>query len=273
MTYKKGYVDGRYGQLHFHSAFPESGADDKTPVAFFHQNPKSADDFRPLLEIIGNDRLAIAIDLPGYGESEPMPHAPSMRELADAMADALDAMGYGGNGKGAVDAFGFHTGVLVASELAIVRPDLVRRVVLCGIPYLSPEARAVERAKVPTEFSLPEDPGFIVKRWHLIVTQRPPTVPLERAARSFVEDLHSLDKWWYAYHAVWDYPVEERLPLIRQPVLILAAHEMLYRYTVDTKRDLLPDATLIDMPDVVDDIFDTAPDALADAMRPWLDQT
>lgn len=270
--YKKGYVDGRYGQLHYHSAFPDAGPGDTTPLVCFHQNPKSADDFRPLLEVVGERRLAIAIDLPGYGESDPMPDPPSMADLATAMADALDAMGYGKNGSGPVDVFGFHTGVLVAGELAIERPDLVRRVVLCGIPFLTPEERAIEKRNLPTDFKLPEDPGFIVKRWHLVVTKRPPEVSLERAARSFVEDIHSLDKWWFAYHAVWDYPVEARLPLIRQPVLILAPHEMLYTYTIKTKEKLLPEATLIDMPDVLDDIFDTAPTQLAQAMTAWLDE-
>ena len=39
VCYKKGYVDGPYGQVHYHRAQPSSGSGDKTPVVFFHQNP------------------------------------------------------------------------------------------------------------------------------------------------------------------------------------------------------------------------------------------
>ncbi|MBT4739864.1 MAG: hypothetical protein HOO09_05715, partial [Rhodospirillaceae bacterium] len=53
VIYKKGYVDGPYGQIHYHSARPADGDGDKTPLVFFHQNPKSAEEYRPLLEIVG----------------------------------------------------------------------------------------------------------------------------------------------------------------------------------------------------------------------------
>ncbi len=51
-----------------------------------------------------------------------------MAGIAGAMADALDGFGLRRKAAlGAVDVFGFHTGVFIASELAITRPDLVRR--------------------------------------------------------------------------------------------------------------------------------------------------
>ena len=140
IRYRKGYVDGRYGQMHYHSARPESPSG-KTPVVFFHQNPKSAEEYRPLLEVVGRDRLAIAIDTPGYGESDRPPQAPDMMDLAGAMQDALLALGFGPDGKGPVDVFGFHTGCSIAAELAISNPQLVRKVVMSGIGYYEPERR------------------------------------------------------------------------------------------------------------------------------------
>ena len=58
-----------------------------------------------------------------------------MSGLAGAAADTLEALGYGADGEGAVDVIGYHTGTFIAAELAIVRPDLVRRLVLPGIPF------------------------------------------------------------------------------------------------------------------------------------------
>ena len=75
-------------------------------------------------------RRVMAMDTPGYGRSDPPPEPQPMIELAGTAADALDALGYGANGQGAVDVIGYHTGTFIASELAVIRPDLVRRLVL-----------------------------------------------------------------------------------------------------------------------------------------------
>lgn len=270
VIYRKGYVDGRFGQMHYHAARPAT-ATDKAPVVFFHQNPKSSEEYRPVLELVGKSRLALAIDTPGYGESDRPPSPPDMADIAGAMADALTGLGYGPEGKGPVDVFGFHTGVFIASELAIARPELVRRVVLSGVAYVDADERQRYLDELPRDKTLPEDGTFILNRWYLIVINRPQEVPLERAARIFVEDIHSLDKSWYAYHAVWNYAPEERLPLIKQPTLILEPHEMLLEQTLRARKELMPQADLIELPDVVDDVFDTGAQPIADALIRWLD--
>lgn len=271
VIYKKGYVDGPYGQIHYHSAQPSDGPGDKTPLVLFHQNPKSAEEYRPLMEITGQDRLTLAFDTPGYGESDRPDTPPSMADISGAMADALDAMGYGKNGKGAVDVFGFHTGVYIASELAIIRPDLVRRVVMSGIAYRPPEVRAEILANLPTDKSLPEDGTFIMNRWYLIVIKRAEGVSLERASKVFLEDIHSLDKSWFAYNAVWTYAPEDRFPKVKQPILVLQPHEMLLDETLKARNETMPDADLIELPNITDDVFDTGPQEIADAMLGWLD--
>lgn len=271
VIYKKGYVDGRYGQVHYHSAQPANGASDKTPVVLFHQNPKSAEEYRPLLEVLGRDRLALAFDTPGYGESDRPDVPPSMADIAGAMEDALVAMGYGEGGLGAVDVYGFHTGVFIASELAITRPDLVRRVIMSGIAYRDVKTRADILANLPTDKSLPEDGTFIMNRWYLIVIKRAEGVSLERAAKVFLEDIHSLDKSWFAYNAVWTYAPEERFPLVKQPILVLQPHEMLLDETLKARTELMPDANLIELPDITDDVFDTGAEEIGSAMTTWLD--
>ena len=73
------------------------------------------------------------------------------------MADALDGMGFGARGKGPVDVFGLHTGVFIACELALMRPDLVRRIVMSGIPYRTPEERKRIFDGLPRDAKLTED--------------------------------------------------------------------------------------------------------------------
>lgn len=271
VIYKKGYVDGRYGQIHYHSAQPANSARDKPPVVLFHQNPKSAEEYRPLLEVLGQDRLALAFDTPGYGESDRPGYPPSMTDLSGAMEDALVAMGYGDGGLGPVDVFGFHTGVYIASELAITRPDLVRRIVISGIAYRDEKTRADILANLPTDKRLPEDGTFIMNRWYLIVINRAEGVSLERAAKIFLEDIHSLDKSWFAYNAVWTYAPEERLPLIKQPILVLQPHEMLLDETRKARNELMPNADLIELPDITHNVFDTGSKEIGSTMTAWLD--
>ncbi len=270
VSYKKGYVDSLYGQVHFHRAQPISGPGDITPIAFFHQNPRSAEEYRPLLKVVGRDRVAIAFDTPGYGESE-RPDAPlDMTQIAATMATALRGLGYGG-GKGQVDVFGFHTGVPIGSEVAIQHPDLVRRVVLSGIPYFSPDERRERYANLPRDKTLTEEGSRILGRWAPLVNRRAEGVSLERAVRMYVEDIHSLDKWWYAYNAVWSYVPEERLPLITQPILVLQPHESLTERTLKARTELIPHADLIVLPTIVDDVFDTGPEEIGAALTGWLD--
>ncbi len=171
-----------------------------------------------------------------------------MSDFAGAMADALDGLGFGSQSKGRVDLFGFHTGVLIATELALTRPDLVRR-----------------------DFKLPEDGSHIMNRWRVVVQNRAPGVSIERAARSFLEDIRSLDKFWYASNAMWAYPTTEKLKEMHQPVLLLAAHETLLEHTRAAHRDLLPTADLVELPTVKDDVFDTGTAELAAALGSWLD--
>ncbi len=268
--YKRGYVDGPFGQIHYHRAAP-AAQPGNTPIAFFHQNPKSAVEYEYLLNEMGRDRVALAFDTPGYGESDRPAAPPRMADLAGAMAAALDGLGYGRNGLGPVDVFGFHTGVYIATELSLLRPDLVRRIVLSGIAYRSPQQRAQLLNDLPRDVALPEDGTRIMNRWYLIVIKRAEGVSLERAAQIFLEDIHSLDKYWFAYNAVWSYALEERFPKLTHPTLVLQPHELLLEETRRAHRELLPTATYVEIPGVVDDVFDTGWAEYARELRRWLD--
>ena len=270
-NYERDYVDGRFGQIHYHRAWPGSGGSGRTPLAFFHQNHKSAFEYDYLLREMGRDREALAFDTPGYGYSDPPPGVPTMADFGGAMADALDGLGFGTEGKGAVDVFGLHTGVLIATELALTRPDLVRRIVMSGVPYRSPERRQEILDALPREQKLTEDGAWIMDRWKVLVAERSKDVPLERAAQVFAEAIRPLDKHWHAYDAVWNYPLEERLPQLIQPVAILQTHELLLEDTRRAHAELLPNAHYVEIPEVQLNILELAWKQFAREMRSWLD--
>ena len=270
-NHKRGYVNGRFGQIHYHRAWPDADGSGGTPLAFFHQNHKSAFEYDLLLREMGRDRESLAFDTPGYGNSDGPPDVPTMADYAGAMADALDSLGFGAGGKGAIDVFGLHTGVLIATELALTRPDLVRRIVMSGVPYRSPQKRKEILDALPRDRKLTEDGAWVMDCWRVLVAERSKDVPLDRAARVFVEALHPLDKHWHAYDAVWNYPLEERLPRLTHPVVILQTHELLLDDTRRAHAELLPQAHYVEIPEVQVNILDLAWKQFAREMRLWLD--
>lgn len=272
VTYKKGYVDGPYGQLHYHSACPVSGPGDKTPLVMFHQNPKSSFEYRHLIREMGNDRLVVAIDTPGYGESDDPPNPLTMPEVTAALVGGAQSVLTEKGLSGPVDVFGFHTGALIAADAANAEPDFVRRVILSGIPYHDDAYADEFLASLEFDFELTEDGAFIKERWDIIVGQRAEGVSVIEAAKSFLEDIRSLNKSQYAYVAAFGYRPVRELPRIQQPILIVLPHEMLKDQTLQAHREAIPQADLVDMPTIIDDVFDTGWQEFADAMRPWLDK-
>ena len=212
----------------------------------------------------------IAPDYPGVGDSDAPGAPPELSGYANAMAQALVALGYGASGSGSVDLCGYHSGAFVALELAISRPDLVRKLVLMGVPFY----QGVERDKVYQRTvvaePLEEDFESLRKWWDFRVTNRPEGVTLERGYDMFVDTLKPKDKHAWPYRAVFSYPAEQRAALVKQPVLILNTHGGLKEQT-RAIAPFLGDARLIEVPELHHGIFDLGPAILADHARPFLD--
>ena len=199
---RKMYVDCRFGQLHLHTAFPSSGGfDELTPLVCVPPLTKSGRVFRPLLKDLGRDRSAYAPDLPGCGESD-APHQPAeVQDQAGAILDLLDSLRLR-----QVDVLGYQGGSMAAVELAIARPEQVRRVVLMGVPA--------------------SEAGF---------------------------------------------QAGERLPLLRQPVLVLRPRDETWESTGRTE-GLLREARRIELPNSGANVIETATDELTGYLREFLDR-
>jgi len=247
VIFKRGYVDSPHGQTHFYLAQPSEDISSTAPLVFFHQTPSSGLEFKPLLIEMGRDRLVYAMDMPGYGGSDRPPEPPTMADIALSMAVALDNLGYGANGSGPVDVFGFHTGVFVASELALLRPDLVRRIVMSGVGFFSPEERKVRFDRLPRDQKLHESGSDVLRMWHWHINRRGQGISLDRAFEQFVAQISSVGTAWYAYHGVWSYPIEERFALLDQnKILILQPDEVLLERSRRAHKELLPNAKMIE---------------------------
>ena len=122
---------------------------EQSPLAYLHPFPYSGSFFETIAPLLGEQRLVCAPDCPGFGGSDSPGRMLSMEELATTMLEALDASD---NMAGTpCDLFGFHSGCLLAVEMARLQPDRVRRLALIDVPYFMPEHQAARYPKSTAE--------------------------------------------------------------------------------------------------------------------------
>jgi pimeloyl-ACP methyl ester carboxylesterase len=128
---RRAYFDCQFGQLHVRTAFPTTGGfDEGVTLICIHSREGTSRSFARFLSEIAGERSVYAPDLPGFGESDPAPsfgHADAARAVCDLANDLRLRQ---------IDLLGVRFGAAVALELAAVRPELVRRLVLVGSPPL-----------------------------------------------------------------------------------------------------------------------------------------
>lgn len=141
---RRGYFESRYGQLHVHNAIPPGGGfEEGTALLCIHPPGMTGRAFQRFLAVMGRDRSVYAPDLPGSGESDGPSSRASPSDAAAAMGDFLDTMRFR-----QIDVLGYQGGSLIAAEVAIARPQQVRRVVLVGVPATT-EAERLRQINQP----------------------------------------------------------------------------------------------------------------------------
>lgn len=262
---RRMYADCRYGQLHVRSAFASTGGfDEKTPLVCLHQSPMSSRVFERFLQLMGSDRSVYAPDTPGFGESDPPPSQPSIADYAAAVGDFIDNLRLR-----QVDLLGYHTGASIATELAITRPEQVRRVILVAAPVFSGEEREAFNRQ-PWPLPIREDGSQLAEEWQRTLRWRGPGVTLEQLAAGFAEKLRNGPQAWWGASAAMNYPAAERLPRLGQPVMVLRPKDDLWDVTPRAAR-LLPAARFVDLPEHGFGLFEVAPEVVAQHARAFLD--
>jgi pimeloyl-ACP methyl ester carboxylesterase len=270
VSFERSYVTHEWGQIHVLTSQPEVPSN-PTPLVCFAPNPYSGNYYRLFMEQLGSDRRMLALDYPGIGQSDTYPEELDMTTLAEIMADSLTSLGWGPNGGGPVDLCGYHTGTMLATELAITHPELVRRIVLMGIPYYDAAGRQERFDRLGQVKPWPDSFAVVAQDWIFAVEMRNEKVSLERAFGNYLESAGAWQAKARIYGAVFQYPAEERAPLLTQPTLVLNPHGNL-KEPSRAYAELIDGATLIELPDLKYGIFDAAPKVLASHARPFLNQ-
>ena len=169
----RGYVTLPHGQVHVRRYGLGSGA---RPVLLLHECPGSSSGLRELATALSTDRTVYALDLPGIGESDPLP-APDVASYAATLAQLLDALGLT-----QVDVLAEFTAVPFAVELARIAANRVHAMCFDGawLPAAS-ERRALWRQYCPP---LPPrtDGTHMLALWHRVRDQELSWPWFERSA-------------------------------------------------------------------------------------------
>ena len=271
---RRFYMPSPWGQLHVHEARPADGSRGSKPaLVCFHQTSGSGKLYVPFLPYLATDRVAMAIDTPGYGASDGPAGEASIEAYVEAIASALDSLGFGSGEGGSVDVLGLLTGSIIAGELTLSRPDLVRRLILAQSPIMSADERTMMHDTMVEMLDAnwrEKGAGYYKDRLERILKSLGPEDSWELAMEAYVETVLPGRAFMKGELAAMRYPAVDRFPKITHPTLILSLGPDL-KEQVMRGMDVMPKATLIEEPDLDRRMFRTDPAMLAPVIRGFLD--
>ena len=253
---RRGYAAIPGGQIHY------AEAGEGPPLLLLHSAPRSSRAYRYMLPRLAGTFRAVAPDLPGFGQSDPLAGAVTMDALGDAMIGLLDALGIA-----RAHVFGYHTGNKVAAAMAARHPARIDRLVLCGqIHSIIPEKAKRDGAiadivdKYFTDF--PDSPGgdAHLRRWQAewtdvcgfaqprpLFAQKTVTAgDIDALKVRVLDHVQALGAVRATYAANFDFDFAAALARVRAPTLVIELvmpDEERYGRQLDSLCRLLPGAT------------------------------
>ncbi len=211
---RRGFADTPEGQIHY------ATAGQGKPVLLLHQTPRSWDEYRDVLPLIGQKYWAIAMDTVGFGDSYKPKREGTIETYARGVIAFLDAMSIP-----KTSIVGHHTGGVVAVEVAAAHPERVEKLVLSSTPYVDVEDRERRKGRPPIdEVELREDGSHLAELWQKRMSFYPKNRP-DLLARFVIDALKAGERTEEGHRACSRYRMEEKAPLIKAPTLVVAGSE------------------------------------------------
>ena len=132
MPIRKGYVDTPDGQVHYRLCEGGQGL----PLVFLHQTASSSQMYEPLMGVLQGQYRMIALDTPGFGQSDFPPQTPTTSSYVTTLLSALQNLGVQ-----EFHLFGHHTGACLGCEMAVIAPARVRSLMMVGPVYMDEAER------------------------------------------------------------------------------------------------------------------------------------
>lgn len=258
---RRRYVDVPRGQVHCR-CFESNPSG--VPLMLLHPSPLSGIVWDTFIPEIGRDRMVVAPDTPGFGESSPPETAPEISDYAVAMHAVVSSLSLG-----PVDVMGYHTGSLTAVEMARQYPDLIRKVVMISATVFTDEERDEFRRQY-TPKTLDEKGDELSQRWQFMKDFWRDEPDPARRWEIFLESQrhHTHSHWGHA--AAFNYDLEQHLKDLDKPVLVLNPEDDLWTYT-PRAAPLLRNGRVHDLPGWTHGFLDVHTNEIAHLVRTFLD--
>ena len=257
---KKGYVDGPFGQIHYY----EQGSG--PCLILGHQSPVCGRTFERAMPLLADAGIrAIAIDTPGYGNSDVPSAPPTIAEYADAFIDVLNKLDLS-----QAHFLGHHTGAAIFCNLAARFPERVTSLVLNGPPLLS--AKDLEQFK---DFKLGPDPihkdgSHLQTAWEKRLQYSPGWTDEVAMHRRLVDQLWAGDTWWYGHAAAFSYDMtEDFMALVSETMILTNTGDDIYHLAQKARRDR-PEFEYVKLAGGTHDIVDEQPQAWTDVVADFV---
>ena len=197
------------------------------PVVFIHGLGGCWQNWLENIPRLAQDRRCIALDLPGFSESEPARDKVTISGFAEAVVELARAVGL----DEPYDVVGNSMGGFTAAEMGISHPDVVRRIVLCSPAGISitnlkqrPVVTAARITAAVTEYTLARKARLVrrpgLRHLMLAYVCRHPSRLAPDLVFHFMEGAGS-PGFIPALEALTDYDFRHRLGEIEVPVLLV----------------------------------------------------
>ncbi|MCA1324449.1 alpha/beta fold hydrolase [Herbaspirillum sp. alder98] len=210
---RRRFVHTSAGAIHLASA------GEGFPILLLHQTPRSWDEFRDVLPLLGRQFQAIAMDTAGFGDSDKLPLAEhSIERWAQIAFEVLDALEL----PRAV-VCGHHTGAVTALEMTASQPERVAALVLSSCPMNDAPRRAAHAGKrTIDDVERRADGSHLGELW----SRRQPFYPagdIDLMERFMVDAIKAGEMAAHGHVVVRNYVMEQRIGLVTSPTLVLKA--------------------------------------------------
>jgi pimeloyl-ACP methyl ester carboxylesterase len=217
---KRYFLDTPYGQIHY--AVEGSG----DPLIMLHMTARSGDEFTEVIPMLAEKHQVIAMDTIGYGDSDRPTKQLSIEDYAGTVQMLMDELGLKKS-----NVLGRHTGVFIAMEVAAAYPERLDKLVLSEPHYHDERMRKGEEVqaffrswvafwKQWLTSGTKDDGSHFMEAWETL-KEHDPSMPPSLINRMILEHLKAGDTSTNAYYAVFSYQMEQRIPLIQCPTLLM----------------------------------------------------
>lgn len=234
-TIERGLVRSHTGYIHYRAM------GQGPTIMLAHINQQCSALMLELMQALAPRMRAVAIDYPSHGHSDHIAWQPSIGTYARCIVEVMDAL--------KIDraaALGEAVGASVATELGSAHADRIDRVVLVNCPFY-PDRSVADKAHSPLKSGLrPADAsGFPTTRTIEFMKEQDPGHSPVNPSQSWMDRVNTAQievgrERWQALDALHDYPLNQNLGRLSQPVLLLIGEHFHYCKHRDEFDRLIP---------------------------------